>query len=528
MVYAAVLLARSRTPGRRPAGRRPAWTAGARPPLRDGGLDARRRDQPVRRRPGPLARISRRSLGAGSTVAPTPQDLVRRLHAVRRLPDRLRAARRTASTTYLARGGLGATITPRSKVQPVGLPSGGWQLDVVDPLDRRSPVRALAARGGAGRGVLGTTELLLARATGGARCRLCRHWGGTCAPTPGVHHRAAARGRRGRQHRQRHDQQRLTRTTAPTTQNRFPRRTASCGGTAPIVDDERQARGPGHRRRDAPRPARGHGQHACPRLNRRITAHGHAARRQRDRARARRGPPGRAASRLAPSAAPIATYLPQANAAARAVAAASGGPGVRHAAGPVLGMAPRRTSQGCGDLHRTRAQGDDPQHRVWATSDGDVHEDRRIVLDGSAVKPASGNPADDHGTRRARDVPALEGLTRSRCGRARRAAAGVGLGREVLRARDGACARRCSRTMPPRRRRRTATRARRAAALDRCDGVRAAAGHPVATAIAVSSGASDVVTSSTRPASWAVSASYVGRAASRARAAVPTGRGWVP
>ena len=99
-------------------------------------------------------------------------------------------------------------------------------------------------------------------------------------------------------------------------------------------------------------------------------------------------------SRLAPGASAIPTYLPQANAAASAVARASGGTAYGTLLDPVLGVGSTAHILGGAVIAASPAQGVvDTAHRVFATPDGDVFEDLR-VLDGSVVPANIGvNPA---------------------------------------------------------------------------------------------------------------------------------------
>jgi cholesterol oxidase len=109
----------------------------------------------------------------------------------------------------------------------------------------------------------------------------------------------------------------------------------------------------------------------------------------------RRGPLGwRLRSTLAPGAAPIPTYLPQASAAARAVAAASGGTPYSTLLDPVLGVGATAHILGGAVIAPTPSDGVvDTDHRVYATAGGDVHEDLRVV-DGSVVPANVGvNPS---------------------------------------------------------------------------------------------------------------------------------------
>jgi cholesterol oxidase len=109
----------------------------------------------------------------------------------------------------------------------------------------------------------------------------------------------------------------------------------------------------------------------------------------------RRGAGGwRLHSRTAPGAPPIPTHLPQATAAARAVARASGGTPYGVVLETLLGIGATAHILGGATIAATPQDGVvDTAHRVFATPDGDVHEDLR-VLDGSVVPANIGvNPA---------------------------------------------------------------------------------------------------------------------------------------
>jgi cholesterol oxidase len=109
----------------------------------------------------------------------------------------------------------------------------------------------------------------------------------------------------------------------------------------------------------------------------------------------RRGPLGWGLrSRLAPGAEGIPTYLPQANAAARALARASGGTPHGTFFDPLLGIGATAHILGGAAIAASPEHGVvDAEHRVFATPGGDVHEDLR-VLDGSVVPANIGvNPA---------------------------------------------------------------------------------------------------------------------------------------
>jgi cholesterol oxidase len=109
----------------------------------------------------------------------------------------------------------------------------------------------------------------------------------------------------------------------------------------------------------------------------------------------RRGPLGWGLrSRLAAGAPAIPTHLPQANAAARAVARASGGTPYGTFFDPLLGIGATAHILGGAVIGPSPDSGVvDTAHRVFATPGGDVHEDLRI-LDGSVVPANIGvNPA---------------------------------------------------------------------------------------------------------------------------------------
>jgi cholesterol oxidase len=109
----------------------------------------------------------------------------------------------------------------------------------------------------------------------------------------------------------------------------------------------------------------------------------------------RRGPLGWGLrSRLAPGAAAIPTYLPQANASARAVAEASGGTPYGTLLDPLLGIGATAHVLGGAVIADSPEHGVvDTAHRVFATADGDVHDDLRVI-DGSVVPANIGvNPS---------------------------------------------------------------------------------------------------------------------------------------
>ncbi|MGD9956488.1 MAG: GMC family oxidoreductase N-terminal domain-containing protein [Candidatus Nanopelagicales bacterium] len=346
------------------------------------------------------------ALGAGATYGPTPQgisfaDCVR---CGACLTGCVHGAKNSVDRTYLARAeALGATVTPRSQVRSIArLRGGGWRLEVVDPLDRRSPVRTLDAREVvlAG-GVLGTTGLLLASRD---RWRTLPY----VAPALGRHVRT--------------NSEAFTAVLQPegspdvstdgatissdfhpdgsthVTNNRFP---ASYGFMrwylAPLVDAEsRSARARGTLAALVRDPRTATANIGARDWNRRVTVLTVMQHDDNEIAlELRRGPLGWGLrSRRAPGAAPIPTYLPQANAAARAVAAASGGTAYGTLLDPVLGIGATAHILGGAVIATSPEQGVvDLEHRVFASDDGDVHEDLR-VLDGSVVPANIGvNPS---------------------------------------------------------------------------------------------------------------------------------------
>jgi cholesterol oxidase len=305
--------------------------------------------------------------------------------------------------TYLAAAeDLGARITPRSKVERLErLPGGGWRLDVVDPLRRGVRTGSLTAREVVlAAGVLGTTELLLAsrdrwRTLPWSSHTLGRHVRTNSEAFTAVLQPDAAD--------QVTDGATISSDFHPdgsthVTNNRFP---ASYGFMrwylAPLVDSPsraERARGTlGAMLRD-PRAATANVRASD--WHERITVLTVMQHDDNEIAlELRRGPFGWGLrSRLAPGAAPIPTYLPQANAAARAVAAASGGTPYGTLLDPVLGIGATAHILGGAVIAPTPQGGVvDTAHRVFATADGDVHDDLR-VLDGSVVPSNIGvNPS---------------------------------------------------------------------------------------------------------------------------------------
>jgi cholesterol oxidase len=346
-----------------------------------------------------------RELGAGSTYAATPQgisfaDCVRCGACITGCAH---GAKNSIDRTYLAQAErLGARVTPRSKVERIErLPGGGWRLDVVDPLRRGARTGSLTAREVVlAAGVLGTTELLLASRD---RWRTLP-W---ASPTLGRHVRTNSEAFTAVLQPDTSDDVTDGATissdfhpdaTTHVTNNRFP---ASYGFMrwylAPLVD------APSRRERIRAtaaavlRDPRGATANQRARdWNQRVTV---LTVMQHDdneiELELRRGPLGWGLrSRLAPGAARIPTFLPQANASARAVAAASGGTAYGTLLDPLLGIGATAHVLGGAVIAPTSAGGViDTAHRVFATEDGDVHDDLR-VLDGSAVPANIGvNPS---------------------------------------------------------------------------------------------------------------------------------------
>jgi len=345
------------------------------------------------------------SLGAGATYAPTPQG-IRFADCVRCgscLTGCSHGAKNSIDRTYLAQAeALGARVVPRTRVTRISrIPGGGWRLDTVDPLRRKGSGDSLTAREVVlSAGVLGTTELLLAsrdrwRTVPGLSPTLGRHvrtnseaFAAILQPDSSVDVTDGAT---------------ISSDFHPdssthVTNNRFP---ASYGFMrwylAPLVDaDTRGARLRGtvaamlRDPRAATANARASDWHT------RVTVLTVMQHDDNEIAlELRRGPLGWGLrSRLAPGAAPIPTYLPQASAAARAVAEASGGTPYGTLLDPVLGVGATAHILGGAVIATTPEHGVvDTAHRVYASADGDVHEDLR-VLDGSVVPANVGvNPS---------------------------------------------------------------------------------------------------------------------------------------
>jgi cholesterol oxidase len=346
-----------------------------------------------------------RELGAADTYGPTPQgisfdDCIRCGACITGCPH---GAKNSIDRTYLAAAErLGARVMPRAKVVRLArLVGGGWRLDLVDPLRRSRSVASVTAREVVlAAGVLGTVELLLA-----SRDR----WRGLpwASPALGEHVRT--------------NSEAFTAILQPpggpdvsdgatissdfhpdatthVTNNRFPR---SYGFMrwylAPLVDSDSRA----ERRRATVRelvrdPATATASIRARDWHSRVTV---LTVMQHDdnelQLQLRRGPFGWGLrSRLAPGAAPIPTHLPQANAAARAVARASGGTPYGTFFDPLLGIGATAHILGGAVIAGSPDDGVvDTAHRVFANPGGDVHEDLR-VLDGSVVPANVGvNPA---------------------------------------------------------------------------------------------------------------------------------------
>ncbi|MFN8147319.1 MAG: FAD-dependent oxidoreductase [Candidatus Nanopelagicales bacterium] len=344
-------------------------------------------------------------LGVPGTFAPTPQgisfDACVRCGAC--LSGCVHGAKNSVDRTYLeAAERLGTTVAPQSKVRRLQrLRGGGWLLLVVDPLDRRAAPRTLTAKEVVlSAGVLGTTELLLS-----ARDR----WGTVPYLSPQLGRRVRTNSEAFTLVLQPDDAVDVTAdgstissdfhpdASTHVTNNRFPASYAFmrlyCG---PLVDGGTR----GERLRRTVQavlkdPASATANQRARGWNRRATV---LTVMQHDdnelELHLGRAPLWGLRSRLAPGAAPVPTYLPQANAAARAVARASGGTAYGTLLDPLLGIGATAHVLGGAVIGATPDEGVvDPEHRVFATADGDVHEDLRI-LDGSVVPANIGvNPS---------------------------------------------------------------------------------------------------------------------------------------
>jgi cholesterol oxidase len=346
-----------------------------------------------------------RDLGVPQTCAPTPQgisfaDCVRCGACITGCPH---GAKNSVDRTYLARAeALGARVVPRSRaIRLARMVGGGWRLDLVDPLRRNAPATSVTARRVVlSAGVLGTVELLLAsrdrwRSLAWASPILGRHvrtnseaFTAVLQP-PGGPDVSAGTTISSDFHPD---------ATTHVTNNRFPR---SYGFMrfylAPLADGRTR----GQRRREVLRsvvrgPATASASARARDWHSRVTV---LTVMQHDdneiSLHLRRGPLGWGLrSRLAPGAAAIPTHLPQANAAARAVARASGGTPYGTFFDPLLGVGATAHILGGAVIAASPQEGVvDPGHRVFATPGGDVHEDLQ-VLDGSVVPANIGvNPA---------------------------------------------------------------------------------------------------------------------------------------
>jgi len=345
------------------------------------------------------------SLGVADSFAATPQgisfaDCVRCGSCITGCSH---GAKNSVDRTYLARAEeLGARVVPRSKVARLArLAGGGWRLDVVDPLRRDAPVGSLTAREVVlSAGVLGTTELLLA-----SRDR----WSSVpwLSPTLGRHVRTNSEAFAAILQPDGDvdvtDGATISSDFHPdasthVTNNRFP---ASYGFMrwylAPLVDgDTRGARLRGTVAALLRDPKGATANARARDWNRRVTVLTVMQHDDNEIAlELTRGLLGWGLrSRPAPGAARIPTYLPQASAAARAVADASGGTPYSTLLDPVLGVGATAHILGGAVIASTPAEGVvDTHHRVFATPDGDVHDDLR-VLDGSVVPANVGvNPS---------------------------------------------------------------------------------------------------------------------------------------
>lgn len=171
IVYAAVLLeppARVFDDGW-PGGRD--WAAQLAPHYRTAALMLARRTNPDHGQQDEWLQAAAQRLGAGDTFAATPQGIdfdacVRCGQCLAGCPY---GAKSSMDVTYLpAAESLGARILPRRRAEilrPLGAGDGsdGWRIVLRDPLQRRSRPTSITAREVVlAAGVLGTTELLLA------------------------------------------------------------------------------------------------------------------------------------------------------------------------------------------------------------------------------------------------------------------------------------------------------------------------------------------------------------------------------
>ena len=345
------------------------------------------------------------SLNASATYAATPQGI--HFAACVRCGSCItgcsHGAKNSVDRTYLAQAeALGARVVPRTKVVRLArLAGGGWRLDTVDPLRRRGTGDSVTAREVVlSAGVLGTTELLLASRD---RWRTLP-W---LSPALGRHVRtnseAFAAILQPDSSIDVTDGTTISSdfhpdSTTHVTNNRFP---ASYGFMrwylAPLVDAD--TRGARLRATVAavlrdPRVATANVR--AKDWHTRVTVLTVMQHDDNEIAlELRRGALGWGLrSRLAAGAAPIPTYLPQASAAARAVADASGGRPYSTLLDPVLGVGATAHILGGAVIATSPEEGVvDTAHRVFASADGDVFEELR-VLDGSVVPANVGvNPS---------------------------------------------------------------------------------------------------------------------------------------
>lgn len=345
------------------------------------------------------------SLGVGDTYGSTLQGIdfdacVRCGACITGCPH---GAKQSVDVTYLARAeALGATVLPRTKARVlVPLSGGGWRVETVDPLRRNRSAGAITAREVvlAG-GVLGTTELLLA----------CRDRFRTLPSLP------ASLGRHVRTNSeafvavlQPDDGGDVTDgatissdfwpdSSTHVTNNRFPRSYGFMRSyLSPLVDGS--TRGERLRRTISAfvrEPATAAANQFARRWNERVTVLTVMGHDDNELELTYRGGPAgwRLASRLAPGAAPVPTYLPQASAAGRAVAAASGGGAYATLMDPVLGVGATAHVLGGAVVAASAADGVvDTDHRVFADETGACH-DGLYVVDGAAVPANVGvNPS---------------------------------------------------------------------------------------------------------------------------------------
>lgn len=312
-------------------------------------------------------------------------------------------AKATVDRVYLAEAeDLGAAVLPATRAERLEpLTGGGWRVECVDPLRGDRPAGAITAREVvlAG-GVLGTTRLLLAARD---RYRTLPD----LSEAVGRHVRTNSEAFVAVLQPDRSDDVTDGATISSDfwpdpsthiTNNRFP---ASYGFMrlylSPLVDGETR----GQRLRAtlaavARNPLAATANQRARRWNERVTV---LTVMQNDEneltLQYHRGRTGwRLRSSLAPGAAPVPTYLPQASAAGRAVAAASGGRAYGTLMDPLLGIGATAHILGGAVIAGSPRDGVvDTDHRVYAGSSGATY-DGLTVLDGSAVPANVGvNPS---------------------------------------------------------------------------------------------------------------------------------------